>query len=125
MQATAETTTWYVVCLCAQWCSTCRAYAPDFLAQSGLEQADPVERYLWVDVEAHDDLLGDWDIETFPTLLIAQGDQPVFMGVLPPQIAVLARLVQSYKNEGAAPVGVNAAVAALWQQLRPRLADAK
>lgn len=77
MQATAETATWYVVCLCAQWCSTCRAYAPDFLAQSGLEQVGPAERYLWVDVEAHDDLLGDWDIETFPTLLIAQGDQPV------------------------------------------------
>ncbi len=86
-----------------------------FLAQAGLEQADPAERYLWVDVEAHDDLLGDWDIGTLPALLIAQGDQPGFMGVLPPQIAVLARLVQSYEKRGCGPCrGECSSYAALW-----------
>lgn len=121
MRHVVEPVVWHVVCLCAQWCGTCRAYAQDFLAQSPGEAAPYAVRYHWVDVEAHDDLLGDWEIETFPTLLIARGAEPVFMGVLPPQLAVLTRLLQSYQQEGAAGVGVDSAVTALWQQLLPRL----
>lgn len=112
---------WYVVCLCAQWCGTCRAYFDGFMAQ---QSAGAPMRYCWVDVEdaAHADLLANWEIETFPTLLIAQGQRPVFMGVLPPQLPVLQRLVHSCMVENAAPVGVDAAVQALWTQLQPRLA---
>jgi len=112
---------WYVVCLCAQWCGTCREYFDGFMAQHG---ADAAVRYCWVDIEdeAHADLFADWEIETFPTVLIAQAQRPVFMGVLPPQIPVLQRLVHSCLAEDAAPVGVDASVQALWARLQPRLA---
>ncbi len=105
-----------VLCLCAQWCGTCRQYAQDFAA---LQQEFPQLHWQWVDVEEQADALGDWEIETFPTVLLGRGEQPVFMGVLPPHRAVLQRLVQQHSQAGAAPVGVDAQVQALWQRLRP------
>ena len=66
-----------IVCLCADWCGTCREYAQVFEA---LQQALPAHRYRWIDIEDEADALGDIDIETFPTLLVAhggQGDAPV------------------------------------------------
>ncbi|GAA6143753.1 hypothetical protein NBRC116584_35710 [Hydrogenophaga sp. 5NK40-0174] len=48
---------------------------------------------VWVDIEDHDEVLGDLDIETFPTLLMARGDEVVFMGVVTPHATTLERLV--------------------------------
>ena len=64
-----------VACLCAAWCGTCREYRATFEALSGgfAGEAD----FAWVDVEDEADALGDLDIENFPTLLIADADDPV------------------------------------------------
>ena len=83
-----------IVCLCADWCGTCREYAQVFEA---LQQALPAHRYRWIDIEDEADLLDelDIDIETFPTLLVASGARALFLGPLLPQAPVLARLLTS------------------------------
>lgn len=82
-----------VACLCAQWCGTCREYRAVF---------DPVVRrfdagllsFTWVDVEDHDEVVGSIEVENFPTLLIARGDDALFFGTVLPHAHTLARLLQ-------------------------------
>ena len=90
---------WWAVCLCANWCGTCRDYRPLF---DELARAHPQMRFVWVDIEDDADLAGDLDVETFPTLLIADGTTARFLGLLLPQAPVLARLLASLQ---AAPHG--------------------
>lgn len=90
---------WWAVCLCANWCGTCRDYRPLF---DDLARTHPQMRFVWVDVEDDADLAGDLDVETFPTLLIADGTKARFLGPLLPQAPVLARLLASLQ---AAPHG--------------------
>jgi hypothetical protein len=51
-----------------------------------------------VDVEDQADAMGDVDVETFPTLLIAKGGQVHYFGAMLPQIEVLVRQVQSLRD---------------------------
>jgi thioredoxin 1 len=83
----------HVFCLCAQWCGTCREYQPIF---DQLAAQWPDVRFVWVDIESHDELLGDLDIENFPTLLIAdhQG-QARFAGTVLPHAETLQRMCQA------------------------------
>ena len=83
---------WWAVCLCAAWCGTCGIYRPLF---DELARAHPDVRFEWVDIEDESDLAGDLDVETFPTLLIADGQRALFLGPLLPQAPVLARLLAS------------------------------
>ena len=83
---------WWAVCLCAAWCGTCGIYRPLF---DELARAHPDVRFEWVDIEDESDIAGDLDVETFPTLLIADGQTARFLGPLLPQAAVLARLLES------------------------------
>ena len=83
---------WWVVCLCADWCGTCRDYRALFDA---LAPAYPGVRFVWVDIEDEADVAGDLDVETFPTLLVADGQTARFLGPLLPQAAVLSRLLES------------------------------
>lgn len=48
----------------------------------------------WVDIEDHDEVLGDLDVESFPSLLIARGAEVLFFGTVPPHAQTLERLVQ-------------------------------
>lgn len=90
---------WWAVCLCADWCGTCRDYRALFEA---LAQAHTGVRFVWVDIEDEADVAGDLDVETFPTLLIADGQTARFLGPLLPQAAVLSRLLESLqKGQGA------------------------
>ena len=83
----------WVACLCAQWCGTCREYQPLF---DQLAAQLPQARFTWVDVETHDDLLGDLDIENFPTLLIADAQgQARFAGTVLPHAETLQRMCQA------------------------------
>lgn len=83
----------WVICLCAAWCRTCDAYRDIFDAAAAQH---PQMRFVWLDIEDEAELLGDLDIETFPTLLLAAGDgQVCFWGPLPPQPGVLARMLVS------------------------------
>lgn len=82
-----------VFCLCAAWCRNCDDYRPTFDAASAALGTQA--RFRWVDIEDEEALVGDIDVADFPTLLVATGDRPVFLGPLTPQPAVLMRLLRS------------------------------
>ena len=102
---------WSVACLCAAWCGVCEQYRPTFEA---LKARFPHWQLEWVDVEDEAAVMEEVDIETFPTLLIAQGSQVVFMGPLLPQIQVLERLMQSLEGGVAQHSAVTAQAQDLW-----------
>lgn len=90
-----------VVCLCAEWCGVCGDYRSRFaLVQAKFPQA----RFLWVDVEDEADLLYPLDVEDFPTLLLAVGDEPRFFGPVTPQPETLERLIRAQIENTSAPV---------------------
>ncbi|PIF77817.1 thioredoxin [Variovorax sp. 54] len=80
----------WVVCLCAEWCGTCRDYRPLLV---GLAKAHPQFRFAWVDIEDHAEIADAFDVETFPTLLVAGADGTRFLGPLLPHIETLSRLL--------------------------------
>jgi len=90
---------WLVVCLCAAWCGTCKEYLQPF---ERLAAQFPQMRFVWLDVEDREDVAGDLDVETFPTVLVAQGQRARFLGPVLPQTAVLARMLQSLPQDAAA-----------------------
>lgn len=79
-----------VVCLCAAWCGTCRDYEVVFDA---LKKAMPQHRYRWIDIEDEADLVGDVDVETFPTLMLAHAGRVLFAGPVLPRLGDVQRLV--------------------------------
>jgi thioredoxin 1 len=83
---------WRVICLCAAWCGVCREWTPVF---EQLATTHPQVRFAWVDVEDEADAMGDVDIETFPTLLIAHGPHARFFGPVQPSVAQVTRLLDS------------------------------
>ncbi|WP_341889618.1 thioredoxin family protein [Variovorax sp. YR752] len=80
----------WVVCLCAEWCGTCRDYRPLLVE---LAKAHPQFRFAWVDIEDHAEIADAFDVETFPTLLVAGADGTRFLGPLLPHIETLSRLL--------------------------------
>lgn len=91
----SQTTQAWVVCLCADWCGLCRDYA-DIFETAALRF--PGLRFVWLDIEDQADLAGDFDIETFPTLLLASGNDTLFFGPLIPHADTLTRLLQSLNH---------------------------
>lgn len=81
---------WVVVCYCAAWCDTCASYLPAF---AGLAARRSDDVFVWVDIEDHEALLDDHDIENFPTLLIQGAKGNVFYGPLLPHIHQLEQLL--------------------------------
>lgn len=81
-----------VACLCAAWCDVCRDYRPDF---ETLAMRHPNSHFVWIDIEDQADLLGDIEVENFPTLLIQRGAHVAFFGSVPPGLALADRLVQA------------------------------
>lgn len=88
-----------VACLCAQWCGTCKDYAPLF---EGLQKDFPGATFRWVDIEDESDLVDPVEVENFPTLLIATGGQARFFGTMTPHIDTLRRLIQSHLEDSGA-----------------------
>ena len=81
-----------VACLCADWCVACREYKPLFDAMA---LKFPHARFVWVDVEDEADLIDPIEVEDFPTILIAKGQNPLFFGTVLPHIETLERLIQA------------------------------
>ncbi|MBS0293179.1 MAG: thioredoxin family protein [Proteobacteria bacterium] len=104
---------WWVVCLCAQWCGACREYRATFDA---LARAWPQVRFEWVDVEDEEDTVGDVEVETFPSILIADGQVARFLGPVLPQAQVLGRMLQGMQGDPSAPAA-NAQAQALFQRV--------
>jgi thioredoxin len=80
----------FVACLCAQWCGSCREYRAIFEAVAA-SRADA--RFAWIDVEDQPHVMGEMEIENFPTVLIANGQRVAFFGSVTPHAATLANLV--------------------------------
>ena len=85
-----------VICLCAQWCGTCRDYRAGF---DELAAQFPGVRFSWLDIEEQADALGDLDIENFPTLYIRRGDSVLFFGTMLPYVSNLRRLIETYLEQ--------------------------
>lgn len=88
-----------VVCFCAAWCDTCNAYESDFQT---LAQQRPSATFIWVDIEEHPELLGGYEVENFPTIMLQTREHTLFFGELPPQISHLERMVQALENNPSA-----------------------
>lgn len=85
-----------IACLCAAWCRTCDEYRPVFdAAIDELQRAGVPLRVHWIDIEDEADLVGDYDVETFPTLLVADVRAVRFVGPLTPQPETLRRLLRA------------------------------
>ena len=106
---------WWAVCLCAAWCGTCGIYRPLF---DELARAHPDVRFEWVDIEDESDIAGDLDVETFPTLLIADGERALFLGPLLPQAPVLARLLASLQAAAPGSAGPGGEAQQVFERVR-------
>lgn len=86
----------HIACLCAAWCRLCDDYRA-VLREVALELAsrEAALRWHWIDIEDEADLLGDVDVETFPTLVIADRAAVRFAGPLMPQPDTLRRLLRA------------------------------
>ena len=116
-----------IACLCAAWCRLCDDYAPVLEQAVGeLVAAGAPLRCHWIDIEDQADLVGDFDVETFPTLVVADARHVRFAGPLTPQADTLRRLLRALVLEApddrpwpaAAP-----AIEAFARRLRARHAD--
>jgi thioredoxin 1 len=89
-------TPFHVACLCAAWCRLCEDYAPvlrqvlDELAAAGV----PLRAH-WIDIEDEAELLGDFDVETFPTLVVVDAQAVRFAGPLTPHADTLRRVLRA------------------------------
>ncbi|KJS70194.1 MAG: thioredoxin family protein [Serpentinimonas sp.] len=112
----------HVACLCAAWCRLCDEYAPvlDKVAASFRAGGVPLQ-VQWIDIEDEAKLVGDVDVETFPTLVIVTGNVVRFAGPVTPQAETLSRLLRATVVD--APASAPApAVAAEVQAFADRLA---
>lgn len=81
-----------VLALCAQWCGTCREF------RATLERLAAARRdivFAWADVEDDADLVGELDVDNFPTLAVFRAGLTLHFGVSLPQEGVVTRLVET------------------------------
>jgi thioredoxin-like negative regulator of GroEL len=83
---------WIVACLCAAWCGTCATYRATF---DDVAARHPDKFFVWIDIEDQADIVGDLDVENFPTLLIQHHELVAFFGTMLPDAGIAHRLVQS------------------------------
>ncbi len=117
-----STSTIHIACLCAAWCRTCDSYAVVFeavVAEVGAEL--PALRTHWIDIEDEAELVGDLDIETFPTLVVVDAQGLRFAGPLTPQPETLRRVLRaSLASDEPASAPADAEWKAFAQRLRLR-----
>jgi thioredoxin 1 len=83
---------WVVACLCAAWCGTCGSYRAAF---EELAARHPDKHFVWIDIEDQADVVGDLDVDNFPTLLIQRNDVVAFFGTVLPDAKLAERLLLS------------------------------
>ena len=104
---------WVVACLCAAWCDVCKQYRAGFEA---LAAEYPEQQFVWIDIEDQADLVGDLDVENFPTILIQHRDVVVFYGTMLPEPRQVARLLEAQLTRDAAELQREAESSAERQQ---------
>jgi thioredoxin 1 len=90
--------TWVVACLCAAWCDVCTEFRPSF---ERFAADHPDKLILWIDIEDEADVVGDFDVENFPTLLIEQGSHRTFFGTVEADAGMIGRLVAACTSRSA------------------------
>jgi thioredoxin 1 len=83
---------WVVACLCAGWCDVCKQYRAGF---DVMADQHPDQLFIWIDIEDQAELVGDLDVENFPTILMQRGDVVAFYGTMLPEPRQVARLLQA------------------------------
>jgi thioredoxin 1 len=84
-----------IACLCAAWCRLCEAY--EVVLEKVLSElmTDGVRlRRHWIDIEDDAEVVGDFDVETFPTLVVIDAHDVRFAGPLTPHPDTLRRLLR-------------------------------
>jgi len=81
-----------VVSLCADWCDTCKQFRSSF---ESIARPRATATFVWLDIEDDSAVVGDIDVENFPTLAIYRGDRVLHFGVSLPQEGTVARLVDA------------------------------
>lgn len=119
--AMADAPAYTVVCLCAEWCGTCRDYRRAFDAHAARA---PGVRHLWVDIEDDAGWLGDVDLDTLPTLLLLRDASPVFYGAVLPHTDVIDRTLRAVRESGATTATVPPEFASALAHLLARLEPA-
>ncbi len=89
--ATLNNEAYVIVCFCAAWCRTCKGFETQVDA---LAKKYPQHAVIWVDVEEHENLLLDEDIEDFPTVLIQNKKGTLFYGPLLPFAQHIERVIE-------------------------------
>ena len=117
-ESAATANAWQVICLCAGWCGVCREWEAPFQQAA---QAHPAVRFAWIDVEDEADAMGDYEVETFPTVLIARGEQVCFLGPIAPSGPQLARLIASLQAQPQAAAALPEGSAGLLQRLAAKV----
>lgn len=100
-----QSDTLLVACLCAAWCDVCSEYRAIF---SSLASQHAEANFIWIDIEEHADLIGDIDVDNFPTLLIQRGPHVTFFGSVPPGLQVAHRLIQAQCDKSLAELAAEA-----------------
>jgi thioredoxin 1 len=111
---------WIVACLCAAWCGTCNEYRSNF---ETLAARHPDKRFVWIDIEDQADVVGDLDVENFPTLLIQRRDAIAFLGTVLPDLHLGDRLITAQAEKTDAELRAKATNESEFN-LRVRLAEA-
>ncbi len=91
-----QSETMLVACLCAAWCDVCRAYRIQFEQLAALNDTS---NFVWIDIEDQADLVGDFEVDNFPTLLVQRGRHVTFFGSVVPGLHIAARLIQSQHDK--------------------------
>ena len=81
-----------VVSLCADWCDTCKEFRDAF---ERIAAARPHVSFVWLDIEDDSAIVGDVDVENFPTLAVYRAGSVLHFGVSLPQEGTVARLVDA------------------------------
>lgn len=81
-----------VACLCAAWCRTCDDYRAVF--EQLRAEFGAATRFVWVDIEDDEAALDGVEVDDFPTLLVALGDEIRFFGALLPHAQTARQLLQ-------------------------------
>ncbi|MCD6026512.1 MAG: thioredoxin [Solimicrobium sp.] len=105
-----------VACLCAAWCDVCTRYRTQFEL---FAVQHPELLLLWIDVEDNAELVGDFNVDNFPTILIQQYEVVTYYGTMQPDTNQLSRLLQSQKHKTKEQLTIQASLNAqqqLWQR---------
>ena len=103
-----------VVGLCAQWCHVCRDFEPEFRL---LAAELPEARFVWLDIEDDEAIVGEIDVDDFPTLAVFDRGRPLFFGVSAPRRAAVRGLLHALGASGQPVAGIPDAVVTLPQRI--------